>query len=303
MHWVVAAVLLGFGCSNATHVARPTPSPVALLDAGAAPRLRVRHDPVLHAPEQVETTLELTVSTSFTNTVLERGHTGVGLGLRSRGRLEVIGFTAGGDALVTYEIEEAALVGDVDPAIRPTVDAELAALQGARASWRMAPSGTVSELDIVAPQVSSSMQTRLSSLGQAIHDAAVVFPDAEIGVGARWQVRARPSLAGVTWDQTTTYQLRALTGTSATVEAETVMHARSQALRVEPTATTRLTSGTSRATSELIIPLRGLAATGASRTTTEANYSIVRKDLRITSTVQTEAAFSIRPRDTAAPGS
>jgi hypothetical protein len=66
-------------------------------------------------------------------------------------------------------------------------------------------------------------------------------------------------------------------------------------LSVEPNAVTRVTSGRVDETAELIIPLRGLAPTVTSQTTSELDLSIVRGHLRITTSVQTESWSSSRP--------
>jgi Family of unknown function (DUF6263) len=157
----------------------------------------------------------------------------------------------------------------------------------------MAPSGVIS--NIVVGTEHSHPRKRLANVVESIRDASVVFPDVEIGVGATWRVTSQQTYSGVTWDRTIKYTLKAVSGGAATVVADITMRAGSQALSVEPNATTRLNSATGNATTELIIPLHGLVPTGMTQGTSEANFSIVRGHLRITSTVQSESSSSIKP--------
>ncbi|MBA3541253.1 MAG: hypothetical protein H0T79_16700 [Deltaproteobacteria bacterium] len=80
-----------------------------------------------------------------------------------------------------------------------------------------------------------------------------------------------------------------------------VARAPSQALRVEPNLSTRLTSAEINTTAELSIPLRGLVATITSRSVGTANYLVVRHRLRLISSVQTETVVSSKPLAATAP--
>jgi hypothetical protein len=292
-------VVVGFGCGGSQRLARmanPEPS-IEIVDPGAAPRQRLRYDLTLHAPERRELNLKVRATTTFTNTVLETGRRSADFPtMRFVERVEVGAVTPAGAAEVTSEVEEITALDDVvDPAIRKQVEPEVAAMKGLRVSWRMAPSGRIADLAVDAPNASGTARDRISAFADAMRELGVVFPDAEIGVGATWRVTTAQSSRDVKWNRTTTYRLRALTDSNATVEARIVMRAPSQALRVEPNATTRLTSATSEGTAELVVPLRGLVATGTIRSTSEASFSIIRGHLRITSTVQAEVLASVRP--------
>ena len=185
---VLATAVACGGSPNTPRVAKPAPS-IALLDPGAAPRQRLRYEPTLHVPERSETSLKLRAATTFTNTVLETGHRSADFPTaRITERIEVTGFTAAGDALVSCEIEEAAVLDDVvDPAILAPSRTAIAAVKGLRSSWRRAPSGMLSEIVFDAPNASPSMRDQLFNISESIRESSAMFPDAAIPIG--WRIR------------------------------------------------------------------------------------------------------------------
>jgi len=298
------ALLVAVGCgasTNTQHPANPAPT-LSVLQAGAEPRQRLRYELPLHAPERMELSLKVRVTNAFTNTVLETGRRSVDLPtVRIDGRVAVTKITPSGEALVTYELENAVVLDDlVDPAVRRPLEAAMAAMKGWRGSWRMSPSGLLSDIVFDTPNASKSGRNSLSNVDELIPDMSVVFPDAEIGVGATWEVKSRRSMSGVTWERTATYRLRELGASSATVDANVVMHASSQALTVEPNASTRLTSGTVTGSANLSVPLRGLVPTGMSQATSEMNFSIIRGRQRIITSLETQTFVSVKPIGTEA---
>jgi hypothetical protein len=299
---VVFAIAVGCG-SQTLHVANPEPS-ITVVDVGAEPRRLLRHELKPDATERMELALKIRINTAFTNTVLETGHRSADFPtIKNVALIKVTSLASDGVATVSSEVENVTVLDDVvDPKLRTRVADEVAALKGSRVSWRMAPSGRISDVAFEASNVPASARNRLSTFADSLRETSVVFPDAAIGIGATWKVTSEQSFAGVTWNRTVTYRLKALTDSSATVVTQIVMRARSQALSVEPNATTKLTSGTSNADGELIVPLRGLVATGTGQSTSEVNLLIVRGRLRITSTVQTETLSSVKPLVAASPG-
>ena len=292
---LVLAIAVGCG-SQAPHVAKPEPS-ITVVDVGAEPRRLLRYELTPDATERMELTSKIRMRTAFTNTVLETGQSSADFPtIKNVNLIMVTSLGADGLASVRSEVENITVLDDVvDPALRARTEADVAQLKGSRVSWRMTPSGRISDVAVEAPNASPSRRNRLSNLADAVRETSVMFPAAAIGIGATWQVTSEHSSAGVTWNRTATYRLKALTDSSATIDAQFVMRAPSQALSVEPNASTKLTSGTSNANGELIVPLRGLVATGSAQGTSEMNLLIVRGRLRITSTVQTETLLSVKP--------
>jgi len=299
---LVLAIAIGCG-SKPLHVTKPEPS-ITVVDVGAEPQRLLRYELTPDATERMEMTFKIRASTAFTNTVLETGQSSADFPtIKNVTLIKVTSLGADGLASVRSEVENITVLDDVvDPALRTRTQAEVAQLKGSRVSWRMTPSGRISDVAVDAPNASPSARHRLSTFADAVRETSVIFPVAAIGIGATWQVTSEHSSAGVTWNRTVTYRLKALTDLSATIDVQFVMRAPSQALSVEPNASTKLTSGTSSANGELIVPLRGLVATGSAQGTSEMNLLIVRGRLRITSTVQTEMQSSVKPVVAASPG-
>jgi hypothetical protein len=203
---VIVAVALVAGCGGAqrasTVLAEPT---TTVLDAGAEPRQQLHYDLAAHVPERMELTVKLRITGAYTNTVLETGHRSADLpSIKSIARLEGTAIDADGTATVSSIVEEVAVLDDVvDPTLRKAVDVEVNALRGSQASWRMAPSGRISDAATSAPNASDATRARLTNIADTIRDSAVVFPDQAIGIGASWQVTSRYVLSGVTWERTT----------------------------------------------------------------------------------------------------
>src|SRR5262249_32152219 len=101
-------------------------------------------------------------------------------------------------------------------------------------------------------------------------------------------------VGGIHFDQTTTYRLANVTEAAATVDVDVVMKAASQALSVEPNATTTVTSASSHGTGQSVIPLHGLVATGTLTATAETNLAIVRGPQRILSSMQLDTIASVK---------
>ena len=288
--------LLALACGGTAKPAAPAAPPsIVVLDAGAEPRQVVRLQLTAGTTERLEVTLKLRRTMQFTGTTLQTGKQLIDLpSITYVVRSEVTEVTADGTAVISAMLDDVTVLDDdVDPALRRQVDASVRACKGARMSWRVAPSGRLSDVAFERPGASRETQARLDSLAEALH-GGVTFPDAPIGAGARWQTTEPHQAGGVRWQRAATYRLQELSPTTATVEAESRAVAGAQVLDVEPDASVRLTSATSSGSAEWSAPLQGLAATGTLRATSEASLSIVRGRARVTAVMHTEALASMR---------
>lgn len=288
------------GCSARSDVAKPTPS-IEVIEPGAEPRQRLRYEPAPGLSEEVETSTKVRVSNIFTNTTLETGQRNADFPTSViRGRLQVTGLSREGHALVSFAVEDVRSLDDVvDPRMRQMVDAQAQRLKGARSTWRLLPNGELLDIKVEMPNAPAAMRNRISVLSDAFDEMFVRFPEADVGVGAIWQIESQRKVSGVTWKRKATYTLRELTDGQAIVDVSVAMRAPSQELRVEPNATTTLKSGEGTASGQAFVPRRGLVISGSSQTTTEANFLIVRRRLRITSTLRTELFSSVKRIDAA----
>jgi len=306
----LAALASGFyaflaGCGGSQRSSGHVEPTIQVLDAGSEPRQRLHYDLAENASERMELTFKLRINSAYTNTVLETAHRSADFPtIKNTVRIEVTDIGADGTMTVNSIVEDVAVLDDVvDATMRKTVEVEANAMRRWQRSWRMTRSGRISDIKASAPNDSAAARAQLSNVVETVRESAVIFPDQPLGVGARWQVTSRYVASGVTWERATTYRLKALTDLAATVDAKISMHADSQPLSVEPNATTRLTSATSNASAELVVPLHSLVATATSHGTSEMNLLVVRGHLRFASSVQTEAISSMRPVTAAAPRS
>lgn len=294
----VALIAMACGGSQPPQPSSPKPS-IVVVALGQEPRHRLRYEPKLHAREQMELSVRVSVDTAFTNTVLETGERKAALPtMRAVAHVEATAVTSTGDVLVTCEMENVELLEPVqDPGLRRGLEAELAATKSWRASWRMSPSGVVSDVTMHGAKDQRSSQSRLAAITDLMQQTSVVFPEEAVGIGGTWEVTSRATFSGVTWDRKATYTLRRLENSIATIDGAVVMRAASQALRVEPNASTRLTSASANSSGELTIALGSLVTEGAYQTSSEANFLIVNRRLRVSSTVRTQAEFSVKRLD------
>jgi hypothetical protein len=296
---VIASLIFVCGCSaRADSVAKPVPT-VVVLEPGAEPRQRLRYEPAPGLAEEVETSTKLRITNTFTNTVLETGQRSADYPTSViRGRLQVTGQSAEGHALVSFAVEDVRTLGDVvDPRLRQRVDEELHRLRGVQAAFRLLPTGELADVKVDAPNASQEIRERVSSLASSLDEMFVRFPEADIGIGATWQIETHSTISGVKWTKKATYQLRELTDGQATVDVSVAMRAASQALRVEPNRTTTLESGEGTTSGQAFVPRHGLVTSGSSQTTTEASLLIVDRHLRISSTVRTEMLSAVKRLD------
>lgn len=298
---LAVALSIASACSSgASHVAKPTPT-IVVLEPGAEPRQRVRYEPAVGLAEEVETTTKVRVTNTFTNTVLETGKRDEDFPtLIIRGRLQVTGRSPEGHALVSFAVESVRSLDDVvDPRMRKVADVQARSLKDAHMTARLLPTGALADVKVDMPNAPPALRKTVSGMSESLDEMFARFPEADIGIGAVWQVETSSTVSGVTWTKKATYTLRDLTDGQATVDVSMAMRAGSQNLRVEPNATTTLTSGDGTSSGQAFVPRRGLVTTATAQTTTEANLLIVRGHLRISSTLRTEIISAVKRIDAA----
>ena len=281
-------------CGGAQPAGPPRPPTLTVADAGAEPRRIVRYDVPPHTSARVELHEDLTLAQSVTNTVLEQAASHVAFPtVTILQRAEVTEALPDGSVLVRTDTERATYEGTIpDTAIGAQFDRTMRYLRRRHTTYRLAPDGTVADVHI---DDGGKRPHDTSGLGEP--DVPIVFPPTPIGVGATWTLTQTQLGGGIQWHRTLTCHLRALDDTSASVEYETTSSAPSQPLWVEPSRSTKLTTAHASGGGHLLIPLHSLAPTGGSHATSEATLSIIDKDLRIETTIQTQLETQVRPAD------
>ena len=286
------ALLLLAACGGAQSPPPPPPPTLVVNDPGAEPRSVVRYELPLHTSERAEVHTDLTLAQSVTNTVLEEGSSRVAFPtVTVVQRFEVTDTHPDGSVTIRVDNDRATYEGTIpDGKIAGQLDRAMDYLRRRHETYRLEPDGTRTDVHV---DDAGSRPHDTSGLGET--DVGVVFPPTEIGVGATWTRTQTQRIGGIQWQLTTTYHLRSLDDVGASVEYEATGGASAQPLWVEPSRSTKLISGTISSGGHILIPLHGLVAPGGSHTTSEATLSIVNKDLRIETTLQSELENQIRP--------
>lgn len=185
---------------------------------------------------------------------------------------------------------------------KPEADgADVSSAEGFQFGWRGTDTGQMNSLRLAAPQAATD-QAR-STVERAITSLTslpIVFPDEEIGPGARWMVESRVT-GESTLLQTTTYTLDKLDGDIATLSvtveqrpslgalsfdgADAPEELRGKELKVMDTTST--SEGT--VTVDLTKPL---PTAGDVSVTTAISYGAEGSDLRVVQTSATEMEFT-----------
>lgn len=282
-------------CGGGVAALTPMAPVVDVSGAGSHPRRVVTIGLTSGTVEWVELDSKLRVDAAITDTTLDTHRRAIDFPtIRNRVRLEVMNADAGG-GVVAFEVESSEVLDDVvDGRVRAAVSAELGASKGLRGTYRVARDGTVSDVVLAAGPDRRAPELR-QRWTTALQDSGAVFPAQPIGVGAVWRVRSRVKIEGTLWHRVVTYTLRDLDARRATVRVVAEMHAPSQALRVEPTATSQLSSGKASTTGEIDVPLTAVARALRLTGTMELNVLVTQRRLRISSSVRNETWLTSRP--------
>lgn len=292
----VALLVALAACGGAAPDAKAPVAPptVKLLDPGPEPRQRVQFELAPHMIEQVEMTNKVYISTAFENTVLETGQRRSELPLvHVRGHLEVTDVTPDGVASISFAADGITADDDADPRVRHAVEAELRRARNVRGSWRMSRAGLLTDVQLEEDDRAGGAGA--GSVAAAVTATTIAFPEADIGVGATWQIVSQPRTGGIHWTTTSTCKLLSLENGVATVDVTVESRAGSQALFVEPRRSKRLTSGSATSSGQVIVPLKSIVPTAAIRGSSETNLQLVDYRRRVESTISIDSVLSINP--------
>lgn len=241
--------------------------------------------PTLHAIDRFDVVQKRRVTTRMTDTVLQTHDGGVDFpSIKVSAHSEVTSVD-GGVSTGEGQIDDAVMLEDViDPKVRLQLARTLDKLKGQRFTWRM----------------SSAEQTGDFQVPEAVRrvsEFSVQMPAEPLGLGADWTVDDAPVIDGIHWRRHSSFHVRELTEQAATLDVTTQMRAESQALSVEPNATTRLTSASGTANGSTTIRFGSALAASDMHSLVEMNLLIVRGHARVQSSVTSENWWTVTPRE------
>lgn len=203
-------VLIACACGGSQRPGATEPE-LVVLEPGAEPRQQLRYAPLPGTSQRVEIDVKVRLDSTFTNTVLEQGHTAADSPtVRSTLRLTSQPVQGERDVEVRFVTEDVTVLDDTtDPRLRKRVEAVASGAKGARGSWRVSPSGRITAVDVaVSPDTSATMRRQLATLRETIETSSLPYPDVPIGIGARWRATQSQRRANATWTTSATYTLR-----------------------------------------------------------------------------------------------
>lgn len=158
---------------------------------------------------------------------------------------------------------------------------ELASAEDFLMRWRAAETGLISSVKMLAPEGSTEDGRRVVERSLlSLMSAAVVFPDAPVGVGGSWSVEGRVT-GSASMVRTTTYTITAIEGGRVDVRAEVAERPTEQTLSIDNPAagdlngqTLRVESTATTSDAELTVDLaRPLPVAGRVAATTRLVYA------------------------------
>jgi hypothetical protein len=258
--------------STAGHVS-PT---VRILDAGAGPRKQLRYKlrpgAVDHAQIDVKLKMSIAMATSPGRKMVAIDMPTMRLGYRTA----VTEALPGGAVRLAFEVEDMRLLGDgsFDHRTRSAVETELAGMVGIRGSTRMSARGEETKFVFDYANASPTQQEHLDRMQNSLHDTFVRFPEAAVGIGARWEVTSSVRSGLFMVDRKVIFTLKRLSGSAATLDFEITMSASSQTLQLRTGQTGMLHSFEGHGSGTTTIGLDRFAQAATAKSSAAATFSI-----------------------------
>ena len=197
--------------SGEVHAQTPAPAPtVEVLEAGKAPLEPLRLSPAAGASQRSAMTVTFAIQQS-----------GVSSGrvkpppTKATVETTLQGVTPEGNLQVsfTYPSFEVLKGGDASKSARRQIEQAFAGLAGLSGQLTLTPQGVLVDSALnIPPNIDQSVASLVTQLGDQLRTLAVPFPEAAVGVGARWRASTDLSLNGIEAHQVYEYTLKKRNG-------------------------------------------------------------------------------------------
>lgn len=185
-----------------------------------------------------------------------------------------VGKVSGDGALVAFRVTSVAVDAagtDLGPDQALTLTKALQAAEGITGSGHLSATGSFSDARLEVPAgVPAATRADVDALPGQIAQLQPVLPTEPVGVGGSWRSTDTATIAGVTVDQTTTYTVTAIEGSSVRYRSSFAATGHRQNLPSEglaPGATLELVSSEASGEGRGTIDLTSLAQTAATHAT------------------------------------
>ena len=189
--------------------------------------------------------------------------------------------------------------GDLPPADRSKLEAELGELVGTKVHGVVTARGISEEASVEIPEVASNpARQALEQIGQSLRNVTVPLPVEPVGPGARWQVDAVLSL-GVRLVERTTMTLASATRTSIHIESSTERSAPPQNLdlyrNLPPGLVMRLESMKTEGRGSIKADLRRVVPTSQGSSDTEGTNTVGIESRKVPVVTRVHIDVGIKP--------
>lgn len=281
MRWWVGLVVLVACGGTVVQVPR-----TRIDNAGAEPRRILRIAPALRSVETFDVTTKRRYTVRSLDTTFTPHQNLADLpSVKLAARAEVVAVERDGTSDLEVRVDDARLLQDLlDVRLRGKLEQQLQKTRSSIIRMRITPSGQ------------QSTQDEMPEALRGLHDVDPRLPSEPVGIGATWSVDDDVTVERVRWRRQTTCHVKDLTDAAVTIDVTIKWRAESQALRVEPHATTRLTSGAGTTTGTMTLRFDRAITASDFHSTLEMNLLIVRRRARVESSVTAESWLTTVPR-------
>jgi hypothetical protein len=193
------------------HAQTPAPTPtVEVLEAGKAPLEPLRLAPAGSASQRSAMTVTFAIQQSGVSSASVKPPP-----TKATVETALQGVTPEGNLQVSFSYPSFEVLkgGDASKSSRRRIEQAFAGLKGLSGQLTLTPQGVLVDSALnVPPDVDPSVASLVTQLGDQLRTLAIPFPEAAVGVGARWRASTDLSLNGIEAHQVFEYTLRKRNG-------------------------------------------------------------------------------------------
>ena len=211
----------GEGASADAGAAKKPAAPehgVKLIEPGAEPRQKLRYKFVVGRTDRLEMTTTSSMKMAMGGQAADVPSPPA---VRVVAALTVKEVTADGSAKRALVLEDVGLMPGpgLSKEQRDQAEKNLSALEKLTGRDRVDARGFVRQVELDASKIDNpALKQALAAMQQTFDQMGAPFPEEEIGVGAKWQVRTKLEQMGIKLTQTAVYELSALTGDTGKIK-------------------------------------------------------------------------------------
>jgi hypothetical protein len=193
------------------HAQTPAPTPtVEVLEAGKAPLEPLRLAPAGSASQRSAMTVTFAIQQSGVSSASVKPPP-----TKATVETALQGVTPEGNLQVSFSYPSFEVLkgGDASKSSRRRIEQAFAGLKGLSGQLTLTPQGVLVDSALnVPPDVDPSVASLVTQLGDQLRTLAIPFPEAAVGVGARWRASTDLSLNGIEAHQVYEYTLKKRNG-------------------------------------------------------------------------------------------